>query len=301
MEILRHPLPLPSSVITVGNFDGLHRGHLLILKKARDKALGLRLPLVVITFWPHPAAVLRGKAMLIQTLNQRLNHLREFARFTLLLPFEEYSQLPPMAFLRIIRANLKPRAILVGEEFRFGKGREGDAKLLRDVAGLWGFEGQALSKLQDREGKISSSRIRSLLREGKVREASLLLSRPYSVEGVRIKGQGRGKRLGFPTLNFKPLNDIVPEGVFAGLLKYRRRLIPAAVYSGRKPTFEGKEKVMEVHLLSSDEELPPGALAEILLLEKIRGEKKFQGEEDLKRAIMRDVQTIKEFFKGGKV
>ncbi len=301
MEILRSLIPLPSSVITVGNFDGLHRGHLLILEKARDKALGSGLPLVVITFWPHPAEVLRGKAILIQTLNQRLNGLREFARFTFLLPFEEYSQLPPMAFLRIIKENLRPRALLVGEEFRFGREREGDVKLLRHAASLWGFEAKALRNLQEGKGKISSSRIRALLMEGKVWEASLLLSRPYSVEGVRTKGQGRGRRIGFPTLNFKPLNDIVPEGVFAGLLKYRGKLIPAAVYSGRKPTFEGKEKIVEVHLLFPAEDLPPGASAEILLLEKVRGEKKFQGAEDLKRAITKDVERIKGFFKGGRI
>ncbi len=301
MEVLRHPLPLPASVVTVGNFDGLHRGHLLILQKARDRALGLRVPLVVITFWPHPASVLRGRSHLIQTLNQRLNSLREFARYTLLLPFQDYRNIPALDFLAILRDALNPRTILVGEEFRFGRNRQGDANLLRATADLWGIEAEAVNKLQDHRGKVSSSRIRSLLREGRVEEASRLLSRPYSVEGVRIQGEGRGKALGFPTLNFKPLNEILPEGVYAGLLKYRGQLVPAAVYSGRKPTFGGKGKVLEVHLLGPGREPPPGDVAEVIFLEKIRGEEKFQSQEELKKAIGRDVETVREFFRRGEI
>ncbi len=298
MEVFFYLKNFPSSVVTIGNFDGLHLGHVKILKTSRDMALARRVPLVVVTFWPHPAEVVKGKAVLLQTLPQRLRSLSHFAEATLVLPFNEFRNMSALDFLRTIREELNPRAVLVGEEFRFGKNRAGDALLLRNVLKEWGIEGLAIGKLEDRQGKISSSRIRELLMRGELEKANLLLSEPYTVEGIRIKGEGRGKKLGFPTLNFKPANPIVPPGIFAGLLRFREKTYPAAIYVGSKPTFRGRERGIEAHLLDNGANVPEGARAGIVFLKKIRNEKSFPNEGELKKAIAKDVKIIRDYFRG---
>ncbi len=254
--------------------------------------------MVVITFWPHPAKVLRGKAELLQTLNQRLSSLRNFSDATLVLPFLAWKDLSPLEFLKLLRDNLNPVMVVVGEEFRFGRERKGDSMFLKKVLGEWGIEAMAAEKLQDNEGKISSSRIRALLKKGEVERANQLLCEPYTIEALRIKGEGRGRKLGFPTLNFLPQNPIVPSGIFAGLLKYRGDWYPAAVYVGSKPTFKGKTRGVEVHLLGGKPEVPQGEVALITFLKKIRDEKAFANENQLKRAIAHDIHLIKKYFGG---
>ena len=297
MEVFSYLRNFPSSVITIGNFDGLHLGHVKILKMSRDKALARRVPLVVITFWPHPVEVVKGEAWLLQTLPQRLRSLGQFASATLVLPFNEFRNMSALDFLSVMRKELNPMAVLVGEEFRFGRDRSGDASLLRKVSGEWGIEALAIRKLEDAQGKISSSRIRKHLMKGEVERANILLSEPYTVEGIRVRGEGRGKKLGFPTLNFKPENPIVPRGIFAGLLRFRGKTYPAAIYVGSKPTFRGKERGIEAHLLEDSADVPEGARAGIVFLKKIRDEKSFHDAVELKEAISKDVKIVRDYFR----
>ncbi len=288
------------SMVAIGNFDGLHLGHRRIIEAMKQRAWYLRREALVFTFHPHPDLFFGGKLPLITPLSLKLAALKELGVDTVIVaPFDaRLASLPAADFVKeILKERLRVSEVFFGEGFRFGRGREGDVSLMLSLGRYYCFSVWELKKLRDREGRvISSTLIREALSEGDVEQAWQWLGRPYYIGGVVIKGWGLARKLGFPTLNLAALNEILPRGVFAGLVRYRNKLFPAAVYIGTRPTYGGNQVVVEAHILGSELRAEEGEEAGVYLLKKIREERKFDSEEKLRDQIRKDIKRIKEDF-----
>jgi riboflavin kinase/FMN adenylyltransferase len=266
--------------VALGTFDGVHRGHLRVIDTARRA--GLRT--TVVTFHPHPRAVLGGQVELLATLERRLELLEEAGvEDVLVLRFDE--QLAALAadeFAERILRGIGAETVVAGETFRFGRGREGDLELLERL----GFDVRRVPLVDN----VSSSLIRELVHAGDPERAATLLGRPPEVEGIVVRGDGRGRELGFPTANLDvPQDLLVPaDGVYAGWAGGRR----AAVSIGTNPHFDGVERRVEGHLLDFDGDL----YGERLVLEiwsPIREQRRFESLEELVAAIGDDVDRTR--------
>lgn len=282
MNVAHIPTELPRArrAVAVGTFDGVHRGHLRVVEAAR--AAGLRT--AVVTFDPHPRAVLGGRVELLATLERRLELLEAAGvEDVLVVRFdEEVAALPAAEFAeRILRA-IGADVVAVGETFRFGRNREGDLDLLADL----GFDVRRVPLLEN----VSSSRVRELVHGAETERAAALLGRPPEVEGIVVRGDGRGRALGFPTANLDvpPALLVPPDGVYAGWTRGRR----AAVSIGTNPHFDGVERRVEAHLLDFDDDL----YGQRLLVEVwswVRGQERFDSLDELVAAIGADVERTR--------
>ena len=260
------PADWRTCVATVGVFDGVHRGHQLIVRTAREAALDLRLPVVVITFDPHPMEVVRPGTHppLLCTVRRRAELLAGLgADAVCVLPFSyEFSQLGPDEFVRQVLADrLHAGQVVVGENFRFGHRAAGDVPLLAQLGEKYDFTAAGVPLLVSDGITISSSYIRERLDAGDVTAAQAALGRPHRVEGVVVRGQQRGRALGFPTANLQtpPHTAIPADGVYAGWLSSLaadgtvRQRWPAAISIGTNPTFEAGERTVEAYALDRDD------------------------------------------------
>jgi len=266
--------------VAIGTFDGVHRGHLRVIDAARKA--GLRT--TVVTFDPHPRAVLGREVELLATLERRLE-LLEAAGVddVLVLRFDErLADLSADEFAeRILRA-IGAETVAAGETFRFGRGREGDLELL----GRLGFDVRAVPLVEN----VSSSRIRQLVHAGELARAAGLLGRPPEVEGIVVRGDGRGRELGFPTANLDVPEGLLvpPDGVYAGWTRDRQ----AAVSIGTNPHFDGVERRVEAHLLDFDGDLY-GERMLVELWAPLRDQRRFDSLEELVTAIGDDVEQTR--------
>ena len=282
MNVAREPAGLPAErrSVAVGTFDGVHRGHLRVIDAARRA--GLRT--AVVTFDPHPRAVLGGRVELLATLERRLELLAEAAvEDVLVLPFdEELAALSAAEFAEQMLRGIGAETIAAGETFRFGRGREGDLDLL----GRFGFDVRRVPLLEN----VSSSRVRELLHAGRLERAARLLGRPSEVEGIVVRGDGRGRSLGFPTANLDGPEGLLvpPDGVYAGSALDRR----AAISIGTNPHFDGVERRVEAHLLDFDGDLYGQRLV-VEIWSPIREQRRFGSLEELVAAIGDDVQRTR--------
>ena len=262
--------------VAIGTFDGVHRGHRRVLEAARVAHLRA----AVVTFDPHPRAVLGGEVELLATIGRRLELLEEAGvEDVLLLRFDEaLASLAPEEFAESVLRRAGAEAVAAGETFRFGHRRSGDLDLLERL----GFDVRRVPLVES----TSSSHIRSLLAVGDVVHAAQLLGRPAEVEGVVVTGDGRGRNLGFPTTNLAvPEGLLVPaDGVYAGAALGW----PAAISIGTNPHFGGRERRVEAHLLDVDEDLY-GRRVVVELWERLRDQASFGSEEELVAAIAADV------------
>ncbi|MCS6949591.1 MAG: riboflavin biosynthesis protein RibF, partial [bacterium] len=214
---------LRASVVTIGSFDGVHRGHQAIIRVALQRAQALGVPAVAVTFDRHPQESIQPENAppLLTSLTTRLRLLLEAGvHDVLVLRFDrDFAQLSAEAFLQfILQAHLNARCIVVGRDFRFGHQRQGSVDYLREVQSRFGYELEAVPDVLYAGERISSSRIRQALREGEVREAAAMLGRAYVLEGVVVRGQQLGRKLGYPTVNLRPHpSQLVPkDGIYAG-------------------------------------------------------------------------------------
>ena len=268
MNVARAPSGLPEArrAAAVGTFDGVHRGHLQVIDAARRA--GLRTS--VVTFDPHPRSVLGGRVELLAEAE---------VEDVLVLPFDEaLAALSAEEFAEQMLRGIGAETIAAGETFRFGRGREGDLDLL---AGL-GFDVRRVPLVEN----VSSSRVRELVHAGAPERAASLLGRPPEVEGVVVRGDGRGRELGFPTANLDvPAGLLVPpDGVYAGWALARR----AAVSIGTNPHFDGVERRVEAHLLDFDDDLYGRRLV-VEIWVPIREQRRFDSLDELVAAIGNDV------------
>jgi len=289
------PLGWPSAAVTVGNFDGVHRGHQALVSAAVARARETGGPATVLTFDPHPARVLhpdRAPAALT-TLAQKEEILGSMGVDLLaVLPFDaSVAGLSPEAFVRtVLLETLGARDVVVGEGFRFGRRREGDARGLLALGQRLGFSVHALPAVLSGGSPVSSSRVRDELARGDVGAARSLLGRPYFVDAAVVRGDGRGRAIGVPTANLEPENEILPaQGVYAGRCRIPGgRWLAAVVNLGDRPTFGGGRVTLEAHLIDFEGDIY-GARVRLELHGRLRGEQRFGDVPALVARIRQDV------------
>ncbi len=279
------------SAATIGVFDGVHRGHAAILRATRDRAgTGSA---AVITFDRHPLATLAPTVAprCLMTLGQRLEAFRAHGiRTVIVLKFNpRLAARPAEEFARTILARrLHVAHLVVGYDFHFGRGGTGDAALLQRLGTRLGFGLTVVPPALDHREPVSSTRIRRLVRLGRLPEATRLLGRPVMLAGQRVRGRRLGRKLGFPTINLRPRNELLPpHGIYAA----RLGRTPAVAYLGARPTVdrEGAEALLEIHCLAAAPAIPTGKTVEVALVAWQRPDRKFDGVEPLRRQIARDV------------
>jgi riboflavin kinase/FMN adenylyltransferase len=289
-------------VLTLGVFDGLHLGHQLIISRVVERARAIGAVPTVLTFDPHPRAVLHPESAppLLQTFDQKVEAFSVLGveqaivvRFT-----PEFARVRAEEFLRdVVRERLQAREVYLGRGFAFGRGREGDIDLLRRVSGELGFFADEVPEVRLRGQRISSSRIRELLAEGRVNLARRMLGRPYGVEGRVVRGHERGRTIGFPTANLRPANRVIPRGgvyVTATLIDgaWRRSVTNVGV----RPTFEKEaEPSVETFVMDWSGDLY-GDVVRVRFLHRLRDERRFSGVEELKQQIDADVARARKYF-----
>ena len=304
MEVIRgipgQPLGIEGAAATIGNFDGVHIGHRHIFAALRQAA-GPRGRTLVVTFEPHPVKVLSPRAYfpLITTYAQRVELIAACdVDYLLIIPFTlEFAVLSAADFLaRIIAGIIRPAHLVVGYDFTFGRDQKGNFALLSEHARRHGYR---LTRLPARVlgGRVvSSSRVRTLVQSGEVGQAARLLGRPYAMEGKVARGVGRGRVLGFPTANLDHAQELLPApGVYAAWARLEGERFPAAVNVGCNPTFGEASLTVEAHLLGVRADFYGARLA-LGFVERLRGERKFDGPEALANQIKRDVARTAELL-----
>ncbi len=299
MRVIRHlprlTAPLERVVLTLGNFDGVHRGHQAIIAAARSKAKALGGQVVVLTFHPHPLGVLapdRAPAM-IQSLHDRLLTLRDVGvdvavaqRFT-----RAFATLESDAFVeRFLMPSLEIVHVVVGYNVSFGRGRTGTAATLASLGARLGFGTETVGSVQVGDVVVSSSAIRDAVLAGDVARARTLLGRPYRLRGRVVVGEQRGRTLGFPTANLhvSPRVAVPAHGVYAVYLHTDGVARPAAVNIGVRPTFGEARRTIEAHVLDWSGDLY-GRWVDLEFVARLRGEQRFDGPVALREAIANDV------------
>lgn len=306
MKIISGFENLPSlsqeTIIAIGNFDGVHSGHKKILEILVKKADELSLLSIVLTFSPHPENILGEKRIkMIQTLGQRLREIEKFgAQLALTIPFDEkFSSLSGEEFIRkIVIHLLRAKVVIVGENFRFGKNRQGDIHLLRRMASQFALQVYSLPSISKEGMAVSSSLIRQFLQEGQIEKANILLGKAYEIEGEVIKGKSRGKILGFPTANIQTQNEILPPGVFITNVAMDSEALPSLTNIGHCPTFGPQQKNIESYIIDFDKDLYERKIR-IQFIKKLREEIKFESPEALSQQIKRDLNAAKNYFNIG--
>ena len=290
------------TVLTLGVFDGLHLGHQLIMKTVVERARAVSAVPTVITFEPHPRAVLHPESAppLLQTFDQKIEALGVLGiEQAIVIHFDQgFAQIRAQDFLRdVVVDRLHAKEVYLGRGFAFGHNREGNIELLRQVSDHLGFRADEVPEVRLRGRRVSSSRIRELLQHGQVNLARRMLGRPYGVEGRVVRGAERGAGLGFPTANLHPQNRVIPRGgvyVTATLIdgQWRR----SVTNIGTRPTFERTgESSIETFVMGWSGDLY-GDVVRVRFLHRLRAEKKFESIDELKVQIKSDVARAEGYF-----
>jgi riboflavin kinase/FMN adenylyltransferase len=298
------PLDFGPCAITIGNFDGVHKGHRQIMQRVRAIAREHGWKAAVLTFDPHPSKLVAPDRAprLLTTPDQRARLiLGQGIDEVLILPFtSEIAKLTPEEFVREILADrLKVRAVLVGDNFRFGNRAAGDAETMEELGGEYSFSTEIVGAISWRGRIISSSEIRRMVQAGNVSLACRLLGRPYALEGRVVHGEGRGSKQTVPTLNLDTQAEVLPKtGVYVTRTRESNgpRNWPSITNIGQRPTFNGQGITIETYLLSSLDGEPPQEIS-VEFLRWVREERKFENAEALKAQILRDVGRAQAYFR----
>lgn len=290
------------TVLTLGVFDGLHLGHQLIMRTVVERARAAHAVPTVITFEPHPRAVLHPESAppLLQTLDQKIEAMGVLGiEQTIVIHFDKaFSQIRAQDFLRdVVVERLHAKEVYLGRGFFFGHNREGNIQLLRKVSERLGFFADEVPEVRLRGKRIGSTRIRELLSQGRVNLARRMLGRPYGVEGPVVRGAARGQGIGFPTANIQPHNRVVPRGgVYVTATLIEGQWWRSVTNIGTRPTFDdGTGTSVETHVLNWSGDLY-GDVVRVRFLHRLRNEQKFASADELKAQIELDVARAEEFF-----
>ena len=289
------------AVVTIGNFDGVHRGHQKILQGVVQRAKESDSLAAVLTFYPHPARVLRPNRApdLLLTLEQRLSAFRAAGiTAALVVCFDaELAKLSAEDFVRrFLVETMRARDVLVGANFRFGHRQAGDVGLLTELGKPYGFEVEVIPPLIEGGIVVSSTAIRQAVREGRMEDAQKFLGRPFALEGEIRSGTGQGRKLVVPTLNLVTEQEIVPRrGVYATESSVGGKNYRSVTNVGVRPTFDGAQLAIESHLFDFDENLTSGGM-EVRFFTRLRDEQKFPGPEELREQVLKDIQRAKEYL-----
>jgi len=290
-------------VLTIGNFDGQHLGHLALLQAVVKTASATHGTPIVLTFDPHPLTVLSPgtELRLLTTIEEKLARFQEAGiEEVLSIPFDRaFASLSPEEFVaRILRDGVGVRELLVGENFAFGKGRTGRLADLVRLGATAGFRVHPIPPVTIGGLVVSSSRIRNLVQAGDVREAAGCLGRPYSLGGMVVRGEQRGQVLGWPTANLRPPQGrVIPaDGVYATTAGWKGRSFDSVSYIGTRPTFGSGERLLEVSLLDQRIDLY-GEDVVVRFVERLRGDLKCESVEELSTRIERDAALARDILR----
>ncbi|MEO1086575.1 MAG: bifunctional riboflavin kinase/FAD synthetase [Acidobacteriota bacterium] len=296
---------LPYGVVaTIGNYDGLHRGQMKVIRRVVERARERGSKSVVVTFEPHPVSVLRPElAPPLLTLDSQRRRLLEEIELDALLIVEfnrEVANTEPEAFVRrFLHRSLAVEEVYVGSEFAFGKDRQGDVATMKRLGGELGFDVIGVDEELYRGGVISSTRIRQAVVEGRLEEALEMLGRPYGLYGKVVRGDRMGMRLGWPTINLAPENEHLPaDGVYCGQVRFDELpgVFECVTNVGTRPTvYENYQRVVESHILGFGAQVY-GEMVEVRFFKRLRDEQLFPSVMDLSAQIGRDVETTREYF-----
>ncbi|MCX5386030.1 bifunctional riboflavin kinase/FAD synthetase [Streptomyces sp. NBC_00083] len=295
------------SVVTIGSYDGVHRGHQLIIGRAVERARELGVPAVVVTFDPHPSEVVRpgSHPPLLAPHHRRAELMAELGvDAILILPFTaEFSKLSAADFVvKVLVDKLHARLVVEGPNFRFGHKAAGNVEVLADLGRTYDYEVEVIDlRVRGEAGggePFSSTLTRRLVTEGDIEGAAEILGRPHRVEGVVVRGAQRGRELGYPTANVEtlPHTAIPADGVYAGWLTAAGERMPAAISVGTNPQFEGTDRTVEAYAIDRVGLDLYGLHVAVDFLAYVRGMAKFDSIEDLLEAIGNDVKRSTELI-----
>jgi riboflavin kinase/FMN adenylyltransferase len=291
-----------STVVAIGNFDGIHLGHQKILRQVVERARRSGSVAAAITFDPHPLRILRpaDAPPLISTLDQRIALMDALGLdAVLVLKFDlELSRLSPEEFVqKILVEGLHTCAVLVGGNFRFGHRHAGDTKLLTELGRQYSFAVETILPVELRGKVVSSSGIRQAMREGRVARAARWLGRPFALGGMVRTGTGQGRQVVVPTLNLESAQELLPRtGVYATETSVGGAVYRSATNVGFRPTFDGKRLTIESHLFDFSREVTAGPM-EVRFCTRLRDEQKFPSIEALREQVSRDLERTQKFFR----
>mgnify|MGYP002632184759 CR=1 FL=1 len=286
-------------IVTIGNFDGVHRGHQSMLSAVRQQADKRSLPTLVVTFDPHPMNVLKPDVHLprLSTVSQRRQLLHTYgADEVVVLPVTSdlLNMAPEQFFCSVVRDQLRAVGVVEGPDFRFGKDRAGNIEVLRGLCEENDIELTVIAPILTDQQMISSTMIRRLLSDGKLAAAVELLGHPYSASGKVVRGAGRGGKLGFPTANIAAVEVMLPaDGVYAGVTVIRGKSYRVAVSIGPNPTFADQSHKVECHVLDFTGNLYEEAFC-VDLVSEIRSLRPFKDAESLTTQIAADIDRCRE-------
>jgi riboflavin kinase / FMN adenylyltransferase len=293
--------PDQCAVVTIGNFDGVHLGHQRILALIQHYARLSGCKSAVLTFFPHPARVLRPAEAppLLMTLQQRLDAIQQLGiDAAFVLPFDpQLAVVGAQDFVRrFLVDTMRARAVFVGGNFRFGHRQTGDIKLLAKLGDQWGFGVRIVPPIIKDGIVVSSTAIRGALREGRVEDARNLLGRPYVLAGEIRTGTGQGRKVVVPTLNLSTEQETLPKnGVYATEVTLDAKTYRAATNVGLRPTFDGARVTIESHLFDFSENLTSGRM-EVHFWTRLRDEQRFPGPDALRRQVLKDIEEARRYF-----
>jgi riboflavin kinase/FMN adenylyltransferase len=296
------PKSVASSVVSVGNFDGIHRGHEQLIRDVVKRARESGRTSVIVTFDPHTRSVVTPGSMqpVLSTLEEKAFLLEPYCvDFLAWIPFDDaIAAMQPLQFIEtILKKELRASAWVMGQEHTFGSHRAGNQNFLQSEMGKNHIDTFAISSLSLQDTVVSSTEIRKKLVEGEVAEAVQMLGHPYLVSGKRVAGIKKGTQLGFPTLNFaRPsVNKVLPPpGVYAATLDHPGKKRPGALYFGNCPTFENREYHLEFHELEYSGDAPAeGQTGHVWVHSLIRKDEMFESQEKLVEQMKKDIAAIK--------
>jgi riboflavin kinase/FMN adenylyltransferase len=295
--------PLTKPVLTIGNFDGVHKGHLTLFDKVKERAKAIGGRSVVMTFEPHPLKIMRpaNVPQLITHTGQKLELIEKAGIDVIVcVSFDrDFAAIPARDFVsNILVKRIGIKEIVVGYDYTFGHNREGDINLLREIGNDFGFVVHLVGPVEIDHTLVSSTSIRRLVQEGRLEEARVLLGRDFEVQGTVVKGRNRGGRLlGFPTANLNPHGELLPKrGVYAVKLLIDDVFYNGVTNVGYNPTFGDTGLTVETHVLDYSGELM-GKTIKVHFIKRLRDEKRFKTFEELSDQIARDIAQVKEVFR----
>lgn len=291
-------------VITLGTFDGVHLGHRMILENLKGKAREREAKSIVVTYEPHPQSIVSPSdaPLILTTLEEKLDLLEKFQiDETVVIDFDqELANYSADRFVQeILVDKLDVGAVVIGYNHGFGKNRTGNLELLKKEGGKRGFEVEVVPPVEYEKKPISSSRIRRSLKQGHFEDVLKMLGHGYPLYGNLIEGRGRGKEMGYPTANLEvnSLKLLPPDGVYAAEAVVDNQNKQGMMYIGTNPTFEQKERSLEIHLFHFSQSIQVGEKLEVNLRSWVREEMKFDSVESLKKKLEQDEIEIKTFFR----
>ena len=295
--------PLTNPVLTIGNFDGVHKGHLALFEKVKERAKAIAGQSVVMTFEPHPLKIMRPAdgPQLITHTGQKLELIEKAGIDVIVcVSFDrEFAAIPARDFVNnVLVKKIGIKEIVVGYDYTFGHNREGDINLLREIGNDFGFVVHLVGPIEIDHTLVSSTSIRRLVQEGRLAEAKVLLGRDFEVQGTIVKGRNRGGRLlGFPTANLNPHGELLPKkGVYAVKMLIDDALYNGVTNVGVNPTFGDTGLTVETHVLGFAGDLL-GKAIKVQFIKRLRDEKAFKSLEELSEQIAQDISQAKEVLR----